>query len=144
MSRLGISKGRIQETFSVCKVVNVNKRSPAYLSTYVLIYANMTGITTIVDIEIERKTVKRIRKKFCGFGPHSFDEILEESRRNFDEGGKNIVLICRENLGTPQDALDFITGHLWADQEVERPEAMGAYEDVGEMMLACLGIRRDG
>lgn len=141
MSRLGISPAMIQETFSVCKLVDVVESSRTYLSTFANIYGVVSHRMTIIEIMMERKTVKKVRRSFCGLGPRDFQEVLDYSNELMEKSDGHARLICREELSTIDDVLQFVTGHLWGEG-VEPPEAMGALEDTGEILLKCFGGSR--
>lgn len=137
MSRLGIAPPVFQETFSVCKLVYTGKDSKSYLSTFAFVYGELSRRVSIIEILTERSTVVRVRKTYCGFGPSSFQEVLDESNTLMQKEGKAPMrLLCQEGIDTFDEVLTFVTSHLWAGG-LDAPEVMGATEDVGELLLAC-------
>lgn len=136
MSRLGIAPPVFQETFSACKLVYTGKRTKSYLSTFAFVYGELSRRVSIIEILTERSTVFRVRKTFCGFGPSSFQEVLDESNMLMKKGDAPMRLLCQEGIGTFDEMLSFITSHLWGEH-LDAPEVMGATEDAGELLMAC-------
>lgn len=136
MKRLGIAPGAVPEAFSVCKLVDIRQGSITYLSTFAYVYSLVSRRVSIIEVLMERKTTKYVKLKFCGRGPAEFQEVLDYSADLMEKSDGSTRLVCREGIETLEEVLDFITGHLW-DEGVEPPEAMGAVEDVGEIVLRC-------
>lgn len=136
MSRLGIAPPVLEETFAVCKLVYTGKGNKAYLTTFAFVYGELSRRVSIIEIRMERKTVQQVRKMYCGRGPLSFQDVLDESSVLMSKGTSPMRLICREGIESMLEAVEFLTSHLWSEG-VEAPEAMGATEDAGELLLAC-------
>lgn len=136
--KLGI--GPPPETYSVCKLVDANPSTPEYLSVAALVYGHISRRVTMVDIKIINLEVKRIVQGFCGRGPADFQELVEVSGKYLEESRTPRRLICQEGFKTLEDAVYFVTSHLWAS-DIERYEAMGALEDTGEIVHTCFGVR---
>lgn len=140
-ARLGIAFPKVAETYSVCKLSDVNPKVPEYLSVAALVYAHASRRMTMVDVLIRNFEVKRVTQNFCGQGPSDFKELVEVSGKNLEETRTPRRLICQEGFKTLDDVIHFITGHLWAEARLERYDAMGALDDVREIVETCFGAR---
>jgi len=139
--RLALGIGIPDDSYSVCKLVDVTKESSGYLSVDAFVYAHISHLASIVAVTLRDLSVRRIELRFCGLGPNDFEEVIEESKKNLKELGTPRTVICREDFRNLHDAAYFITSHLWGDPKLERYEAMGALEDTSEIVYSCFGVR---
>jgi hypothetical protein len=137
---LGIAFPKIAETYSVCKLFDVDPKAPEYLSVAALVYAHISGRVSMVDIKIINLEVKRVVSGFCGRGPAGFQELSEVSGKFLEESRTPRRLVCQEGFKALEDAIYFVTSHLWLEARLERYEAMGALEDASEIVHVCLGV----
>jgi hypothetical protein len=140
-AKLGIAFPKIAETYSVCKLSDVDPGIPEYLSVAALVYAHASRRVTMVDVVIRNLEVRRITQNFCGRGPSDFQELMEVSEKYLEESRTPRRLLCQEGFKTLDDVIHFITGHLWAEARLERYEAMGALDDVREIVETCFKAR---
>ena len=138
--KIGIAKPEAA-AYSVCKLVDVDPGETYYLSTDALIYNHGTSKLVHVRLTVKDLAPVRVEIRFCGRGPDSFEEILEVSNQYLQESRTPRRLLCQEGFGTLNDASYFASQHLWGEPKVERPDAMGAVEEVGEHVYACFGER---
>lgn len=139
--RLSLGIGIPDAVYSVCKLVDTTKGSPGHLSVDAFVYEHTSNLASIVAVTLRNLSVQRIERRFCGPGPDDFEEVVKESKKNLSEFRTPRTLICQEGFKDLRDATYFITSHLWADPNLERYEAMGAREDVSEIVYACFGVR---
>jgi hypothetical protein len=143
MSRatLGIAPVQSLEIYSVCKLFDVDPSIPEYLSVAALVYAHASRRVSMVDVVIRNLEVQRITQNFCGRGPSDFQELVEVSGKYLEESRTPRRLVCQEGFKTLEDAIYFITSHLWLEARLEKYEAMGALEEASEAVYACFGVR---
>lgn len=139
--RVSLGIGLPDTVYSVCKLTDVTRSSPWYLSVDAFVYAHISHRVSIVAVTLKNLSVREIEPRFCGPGPDDFEEVIEESKKNLEELGTPRTLICQEGFKELHDAAYFITRHLWAEPKLERYEAMGALEDSSELVYSCFGIR---
>jgi len=140
MSRhLGVAMPRLEQTFSVCKLVDLDRNRLTFASTDALVYGNETRRLAHVELVVLGLKSFRVSNKFCGRGPADFQDLIEDSNRNMEESGTPLKLICREGFHDLFEATYFVTAHLW--EEVEPSDAAGVLDEIREAVLPCLRSR---
>lgn len=132
MSRLGIAA---PETYSVCRMLNVDEGSPKRHSSLSVIQNDQTKHSLHVGMHVENGTIEYLVQNSCDVGTPRFMDIVEFYNGVLEGSGDRMALICQENIGR-QDVLNLMTDEIF-EYALGRPSEVR--RGVSKLMERCFG-----
>lgn len=130
--RLGIAA---PESFSVCRMVNVDEDSPKLHSSISVIQNDQSLHALHVGIHVEGGKVVYLVQNSCDVGTPRFLDIVEFYSSIIEGGADQMVLVCRENIERA-DVLNLMTEEI-LEFALGRPSEVR--RGVTKLMKRCFG-----
>lgn len=132
MPRLGIAA---PESYSVCRMVNVDERSPKRHSSLSVIQHDQTSHSLHVGIHVMNGTVEYLVQNSCDVGTPRFMDIVEFYNGVMAGSGDRMTMLCHENI-LREDVLNFMTYEI-LEYALGRPSEVR--RGVTKLMQRCFG-----
>lgn len=130
--RLGIAAA---ETFSVCRMINVDEGSPKQHSSLSVIQNDLSRRTLHVGTHVMDGAIEYIIRQGCDFGTPRFMDVVEFYSGIMEGSREKMNLICRENL-PKEEALEFMTYEI-LEHSLGRPSEVR--RGMVDLMTKCFG-----